>query len=236
MGAVLLSACAGDALTQETPTQAVVQPTATTASNGAAGGGIAVAPTTAASATATTELASTTEPTATTAPSPTSAPLTPTPQCTDDDDEPTIAQTEGPYYTPDSPERTSFLADGPGTPMIVTGRVITTSCVPVANALVDLWHADDSGAYDNVGYNFRGHQFTDANGVYRFETVRPGLYPGRTRHFHVKVQGPNMGILTTQLYFPNEPDNARDGIYNAALLMDVQEANNGLTGTYDFVI
>ncbi len=137
-----------------------------------------------------------------------SATLPPTPDCGDDDDI-TPRQTEGPFYTPNSPERTSLLEPGiTGTKITVTGQVLTTDCKPVANALVDFWHADDNGEYDNVGYKLRGHQFTDAAGRYNLRTFVPGLYPGRTRHFHVKVQAPNQRILTTQLYFPDPADAA----------------------------
>mgnify|MGYP000002783158 CR=1 FL=1 len=162
--------------------------------------------------------------------------LAPTPACGDDDDE-TPAQTEGPYYTPNSPERASLLEAGmAGTVMILSGAVLKTDCQPVARALVDFWHADDAGVYDNVGYKLRGHQFTDDQGRYTLETVVPGLYPGRTRHFHVKVQAPNQPILTTQLYFPDEPGNASDGIYSPALLMAVEDIDTGKRAAFDFVL
>jgi protocatechuate 3,4-dioxygenase beta subunit len=162
----------------------------------------------------------------------------PTPDCGDDDDV-TPRQTEGPYYTPNSPERTSLLESGiTGTPILLTGYVLTTDCKPVANALVDFWHADDNGVYDNAGFKLRGHQFTDAAGRYALKTIIPGMYPGRTRHFHVKVQAPNQRILTTQLYFPDEPRNKRDRIFNPALLMDVKKAQLGKneTATFDFIL
>jgi len=125
--------------------------------------------------------------------------LAPTPDC-DDHDEPTPPETEGPFFTPNSPERTSLLESGmPGTRIVLTGRVLSPGCKPVAGALLDFWHADDSGEYDNQGYRCRGHQFTDADGRYRLETVVPGLYPGRTRHFHVKVQPKGGRVLTTQI-------------------------------------
>ena len=76
--------------------------------------------------------------------------------------------------------------------------------------------------YDNNGYRLRGHQFTDADGRYAFETIVPGLYPGRTRHFHVKFQAANNPVLTTQLYFPGEPDNERDGIFRPELLLTIE--------------
>jgi protocatechuate 3,4-dioxygenase beta subunit len=123
-----------------------------------------------------------------------------------------------------------------GTPMTLVGGVFTSGCKPVAQALLDLWQCDATGVYDNTGYTLRGHTYTDEQGRFQFETVQPGLYPGRTRHFHVKVQAPNGPILTTQLYFPGEPDNARDGIFNAALLMEIQAADNGIIGGYTFVV
>ncbi|MBI1880128.1 MAG: intradiol ring-cleavage dioxygenase [Chloroflexi bacterium] len=163
--------------------------------------------------------------------------LPPTPACGNDDDEPTLAQTEGPYYTPNTPERSSFLEPGmPGTKMIITGFVLSTDCQPVARALLDFWHCDDAGVYDNVGYRLRGHQFTDNQGRYYLETIMPGLYPGRTRHIHVKVQAPNQPVLTTQMYFPNEPGNASDGIFRSELLMDVQDVTDGKTAAFNFVL
>jgi protocatechuate 3,4-dioxygenase beta subunit len=155
-----------------------------------------------------------------------------------DDDEPlTPSQTEGPYFKPNSPERTSLVDPGmPGTPLVITGRVLAPDGQPVAGALLDFWQADDSGAYDNVGYTLRGHQLTDDNGQYRLETIVPGLYPGRTRHIHVKVQAPNGPVLTTQLYFPNEPRNATDGIFNPALVLPIEATDSGESATFDFVI
>ena len=159
---------------------------------------------------------------ATTAGSATTAPpqaLPPTPAC-DDGDDPTPAQTEGPYFTPDSPERGSLLEAGlPGDRLTVAGTVLATDCRPLRRALLDFWQADAAGRYDNQGYRLRGHQFTDADSRFRLETVVPGLYPGRTRHIHVKVQAPNRPVLTTQLYFPGEAANAADGIFREELLL-----------------
>jgi len=173
-----------------------------------------------------------------TEPAPTQAAqvLPPTPACTDDDDV-TLAQTEGPFYTPNSPERTSLLEPGmAGTKMLLTGHVLSTDCRLIAGALVDFWHADDNGVYDNVGYQLRGHQFTDDAGQYSLETIVPGLYPGRTRHFHVKVQAANQPILTTQLYFPGEPRNDTDSIFQPDLLMSAQDIDEGQQAAFDFVL
>jgi hypothetical protein len=74
-----------------------------------------------------------------------------TPAC-DDGDEPTPPQTKGPFYTPDTPERTSFLEEGiVGTRLVVVGKVLGIDCQPIAGALLDFWHADDAGQYDNAG-------------------------------------------------------------------------------------
>ncbi|MCC6981839.1 MAG: intradiol ring-cleavage dioxygenase [Bauldia sp.] len=162
--------------------------------------------------------------------------LPPTLACGDDDDEVTEAQTEGPYFTPNSPERTNFREAGfAGTNIVLTGLVVTRSCRPVPQALVELWHCDDGGTYDNAGYKGRGHTFTDALGTYRFETIVPGLYPGRTRHFHLKFQAPNNPVLTTQFYFPGEPGNLRDGIFSDELLLEIASEPE-LTGWFTTVL
>jgi protocatechuate 3,4-dioxygenase beta subunit len=101
---------------------------------------------------------------------------------------------------------------------------------------MEFWQADDAGAYDNEGFRLRGHQFTDDAGRWDLATIVPGLYPGRTRHIHVKVQTPYQRILTTQLYFPNEPRNSSDMLFDPELLMDVQSGPNGRAATFDFVL
>lgn len=162
--------------------------------------------------------------------------LQPTPSCPDGA-EPTPRQTEGPYFKPASPERASLLEPGmKGVRIVVTGVVRLASCQPVPRALIDVWQADDRGDYDNAGYRLRGHQFTDDQGRYRLETIVPGVYPGRTRHFHLKVQAPKGPVLTTQLYFPGEAANASDPIFKRELVLRVRDGAEGRTGTFDFVL
>ncbi|MEV6910378.1 carbohydrate-binding protein [Amycolatopsis sp. NPDC051071] len=159
-----------------------------------------------------------------------------TPSC-DDGDDPTPAQTEGPYFKPNSPERTSLVTPNTqGTRLTVSGYVFGLGCLPIARALLDFWQADVNGAYDNTGYTFRGHQYTNDQGAFTLSTIVPGLYPGRTRHIHVKVQAPGGRVLTTQLYFPNEPRNNTDSIFDPRLLMTVRDAPPGKQGAYDFVL
>ncbi|MEU4199132.1 carbohydrate-binding protein [Streptomyces sp. NPDC039022] len=167
---------------------------------------------------------------------PSEGPLTPTPYC-DDGDDPTPPQTEGPYFKPNSPLRDSLIQPGTqGTRLTVSGFVFGLTCQPLANVLLDWWQADVNGAYDNVGFRFRGHQFTDQRGAFKLTTIVPGLYPGRTRHLHVKLQAPNQPILTTQLYFPGEPRNNTDPIFNPALLMNVRQNGSAKEASFDFVL
>ncbi|MFG2897277.1 carbohydrate-binding protein [Streptomyces zaomyceticus] len=159
-----------------------------------------------------------------------------TPEC-DDGDDPTPPQTEGPYFKPNSPLRTSLLEAGTaGVRLTVSGYVFGLACRPISGVLLDFWQADTNGAYDNSGFRFRGHQFTDAQGAFKLTTIVPGLYPGRTRHIHVKLQAPGRPVLTTQLYFPNEPRNNTDSIFDPRLLMTVRDAGGAREAAFDFVL
>jgi protocatechuate 3,4-dioxygenase beta subunit len=150
---------------------------------------------------------------------------------------PTPSHIEGPYYKLKSPLRTSLLEHGmAGTRLVLKGRVLATDGTPIRGALVDFWQADASGVYDNEGYRLRGHQFTDEQGRYALETIVPGNYPGRTAHIHVKVQAPGQPVLTTQLFFPEDPRNRTDWLYKPGLLMQVQDAAHGREAVFDFVL
>ena len=145
----------------------------------------------------------------------------------------TVSQTEGPFFKPKSPERRSLLENDSGKERIVlTGVVLSRTCKPVAKALLDFWHADDMGEYDNDGFRFRGHQFSDAEGRFRLETILPARYTGRARHIHVKVQAPNRRILTTQVYFPGDSSNRRDPLFRDDLTLRRVAGE----GRFDFVI
>jgi protocatechuate 3,4-dioxygenase beta subunit len=145
----------------------------------------------------------------------------------------TLRQTEGPFFKTDTPRRTSFIEGRASNRLVLEGRVLSRDCKPVANALLEFWHADDEGAYDNRGYRYRGHQFSDAEGRYRLETIVPAEYPGRTRHIHAKAQAPGGRVLTTQLYFPDDPANSRDFLYRPELEMKMPGRGAGF---FDFVV
>ena len=128
------------------------------------------------------------------------------------------------------------LPPNAGTRLVVGGLVLSTGCKPVPGALLDFWHADAEGEYDLRGFRLRGHQFADAAGRFRLETVVPGAYGGRTRHIHVRVQAPQGRILTTQLYFPGEAANAGDGLFSPRLVMVVRGSGALRQALFDFVL
>ena len=164
------------------------------------------------------------------------APLAPTPAC-HDGDEATVPQTEGPYFKPSSPERTELFEEGmAGQPIELVGFVLSRACKPLAGSLLEFWQADDKGRYDNSGFRLRGHQFTDAAGRYRLRSVVPGIYPGRTRHIHVKVQPQGGRVLTTQLYFPGESKNRSDSLFRKDLQIRTAKNAGWLAGRFDFVL
>jgi len=93
--------------------------------------------------------------------------LAPTPSC-HDGDEPTVSETEGPFFKPRSPARSELREAGArGRQFELSGVVLSRSCRPLRGAVVDLWHADEKGEYDNVGFRYRGHVISGADGAFR---------------------------------------------------------------------
>jgi protocatechuate 3,4-dioxygenase beta subunit len=163
--------------------------------------------------------------------------LEPTPSVGDDDLEATPEETIGPAFKPNSPLKNDFREPGlTGLPVSLTGFVLDRKGRPILGAVLDFWHADADGHYDFTGFRCRGHQVTEANGRYTLQTIMPGLYPGRTRHYHVRLQAAPGPILTTQLYFPSEPRNASDSLFRRDLLVRIRETNSGRAANFNFVL
>ena len=164
------------------------------------------------------------------------APLTPA--CRDEHQaQATLPSVAGPYFKPNSPERGDLIeARSTGHPITLEGRVLSRSCQPVAHVLLDLWHADQEGLYDEDGFRYRGHVYSDTQGRFSFHTIEPAVYPGRTRHFHFKVQAPGKAVLTTQLFFPGEPRNQVDSLFRPQLLMRISDTPKLMSAQFDFVV
>lgn len=161
--------------------------------------------------------------------------------------EPTCGETtapniEGPFFKVDSPERSDLREAGTaGTLLKISGTVYGPDCQPLAGALLDFWQADETGAYDNVTYGYRGHQYADARGRYELETILPGRYLNgatyRPAHIHVKAAGAGTMLLTTQLYFEGDPYNETDPFIDPSLIMSLDEEPSGLlVASFDFVL
>ncbi len=190
------------------------------------------------------------------------APLAPTPAIADpDDDAPTddapaavtdrpgpragceltAANLEGPYYLPGAPERAVLASPGTrGQPLVIAGRVAGASCVALAGARLEIWHADDAGAYDLGGWRQRGTLHSAADGSWRVDTIVPGRYLDaghfRPRHVHVKVAGAGHQPLTTQLYFEGDPYNDSDRFIVDSLIMRPRERSGVVACRFDFVL
>ena len=148
---------------------------------------------------------------------------------------------EGPFYKLGAPLRAGLLEPGmAGTPLTVTGRVLDTSGRPLKGALLDIWQADHTGAYDNTGFRLRGRLYSGDDGRYTLRTIKPLHYGSpndmRPAHIHVKASVENSPILTTQLYFKGDPWNRHDPDVRPTLIMSPRQVSDGLAAQFDFVL
>ena len=140
----------------------------------------------------------------------------------------TPTQTEWPFYPVDFPKDSDFdlLRNGNLTYTVgqaswLKGSVSDLQGRPVSGALVEIWQCDSAGHYHHAGDGGRadsrfqefGRMAVSADGSYRFRTIRPVAYSGRTPHIHIKVKLGRRELLTTQLYVANDPGNARDFLW-----------------------
>jgi protocatechuate 3,4-dioxygenase beta subunit len=172
---------------------------------------------------------------------------------------PTPAQTEGPFYPVQLPEdddadllqRRGHNRYAQGQPAWVEGTLVGVDGRPLRSAVVEIWQADHGGHYHHPGDGNRadplfqgfGRTVADAEGRWRFRTLRPAPYSGRTPHIHLKVKHERRELLTTQLYVEGEPRNERDGLWRsldaagrAALTRPFVPAADGLRAQYTIVV
>lgn len=171
---------------------------------------------------------------------------------------PTPAQTEGPFYPVDLPADTDFdlLRQGgaryaKGQPCWLEGTLMDTAGTPLPGAVVEIWQCDADGHYRHPGDGDRadpafqafGRVTTDAQGRWRFRTIRPVAYTGRTPHIHLKVRQGRRTLLTTQVYVAGDPGNAGDFLWRrlseadrAALTVAFEAGADGLRAALDVVV
>lgn len=94
---------------------------------------------------------------------------------------PFVEPAEGPFNTPDAPERTDITDESTvGIPLPLTGCVLAADCSPVAGTMIEFWQADGAGVDDNEGYSLRGRQVTTSDGEHTLQTVIPRQYLSRS--------------------------------------------------------
>lgn len=171
----------------------------------------------------------------------------------------TPAQTEGPFYPVELPPDTDFdllrqgdLRYARGQATWLDGAVLDRDGRPVRGANVEIWQCDVDGHYrhprdggrSDPAFQSFGRAAVDAQGRYRFHTIRPVAYAGRTPHIHVKVKLAQRELLTTQLYVEGDPGNAADGLWRslrdpldrAALTVPFGASAEGLRATFAMVV
>jgi protocatechuate 3,4-dioxygenase beta subunit len=178
---------------------------------------------------------------------------------------PTPRQSAGPFYPVAFPSDIDndlvrlrgAEARAEGVVTHVMGRVLGSDGRPVAGATVEIWQCDARGRYLHPGDTGRaprdaafqgyGRVATEGDGTYRFRTIRPVPYPGRTPHIHFAVTAPGRELVT-QMYVAGEPLNERDGLYRsirdprqrAAVTVRLEAADGveagALAGTFDIVL
>jgi protocatechuate 3,4-dioxygenase beta subunit len=175
---------------------------------------------------------------------------------------PTPPQTEGPFYPPNLPldsDNDLVRVAGHADPALgiithVSGRVLDSNGRPVAGAKLEIWQCDANGRYlaqgdrgRDEGFQGYGTTLSDASGAYRFRTIKPVPYPGRTPHIHFAISGSGYERLVTQMYVAGEPRNADDFVFNhidptarARVLVELQSAPelepSALKGVFDIVL
>ena len=141
----------------------------------------------------------------------------------------TPRQTEGPFYPDRLPLDTDndlIIVGDSVTPAIgvvthLSGRILTAAGSPIRDAVVEIWQVDSHGLYLHSSQNAAardknfqgfGRFVTGSSGEYRFRTLKPVPYSGRTAHVHFAVKTRGRDKWTTQCYVKGEPRNAQDGV------------------------
>jgi protocatechuate 3,4-dioxygenase beta subunit len=169
----------------------------------------------------------------------------------------TPRQTEGPFYPVSLPQdadadllRNGSLQYTQGQPAWVDGVVSDLEGRPLAGAQVEIWQCDQAGHYHHPGDGGRadpkfqgfGRVTVGSDGRYRFRTIKPVPYSGRTPHIHVKVKLDRRELLTTQLYVEGDPNNERDFLWRnlgearSLVTVPFRAGGDGLQASFPIVV
>ncbi len=115
----------------------------------------------------------------------------------------------GPFFKANAPFRENIMpANSTATPLIIEGKVYSSCNSVLADAIVEIWNADENGDYDNTGFMYRGRYKTGADGSYTFTSIIPGKYLNgalyRPSHIHFKIFAPGHKNLVSQIYFKDD--------------------------------
>lgn len=153
---------------------------------------------------------------------------------------PTEPNIEGPFFRKGAPFRTKLAEGVKGAPLKISGQVLATDGTPLKNAVVEVWHADSGGEYDEESdaFRMRGRIRTDEKGLYVYETIMPGQYDEgkskRPAHIHYKVAAEGRKTLTTQLYFKGDPYLESDRFVRKSLIIELDKEKK--SGAFDIVL
>lgn len=154
----------------------------------------------------------------------------------------TPRQTEGPFYPDHLPLDTDndlIIVNDDITPAVgeithLSGRILDSKGDPIRDALVEIWQVDNNGIYLHSGSNNHaardrnfqgfGRFLTGSSGEYYFRTIKPTLYPGRTRHIHFAIKMKGCEKWTTQCYVKGEPQNEHDFVLKGVTDLKARES------------
>jgi protocatechuate 3,4-dioxygenase beta subunit len=149
---------------------------------------------------------------------------------------------EGPAYKAGAPFKDDLVEAGlAGTPLLLTGRVLSTGGDPLPGAVLDIWEANMEGRYDTEGYTLRGKIKAGRDGLYRVRLLVPKAYSTdgaryRTAHIHVKAAAEQHSLITTELYVQGDPHNYDDAGPRPSLQLALESAREGKKAAFDFVL
>jgi protocatechuate 3,4-dioxygenase, alpha subunit len=120
---------------------------------------------------------------------------------------PTAEMTLGPFFPPEFAQGVNDLAAGAADAIEIIGRVTEIDGKPLDNLVLEIWQADPAGRFDNPRFPGWGRAATDAQGEYRFRTMRPGAIPGRAPHINFLILYSGlMRQLQTVMFFSDAVD------------------------------